>query len=83
MNTGLWIIGGAVVVVFGFLWKTGQLARLKNYWDETMAEMHKCAWPTWNELKGSTIVVMISIAILGGFTMLVDAILVWCARHIT
>ena len=72
-----------VAVVFGILWKTGQLLRLKKYWDETYIELQKCTWPTWAELRGSTIVVFISIIILGGFTMLVDAIMVWCVRHIT
>jgi len=36
----------------------------------------KCTWPSWPELKGSTVVIFISIIILGGFTMLVDRVLV-------
>jgi preprotein translocase subunit SecE len=67
-----WIvaIGGTVF----YLWKTGQLLRLSAYVMETREELRKCNWPTWNELKGSTVVVIISMALLGGFTMGVDAI---------
>lgn len=70
--------------VFGYMWYAGQLVRLKKYWDEVKVDVfQKCSWPTWNELKGSTVVVFISIVILGGFTVLVDAIMVWCVRHLT
>jgi preprotein translocase subunit SecE len=72
-----------VAGLFALLWYSGQLVRMRNYVLETREELKKCTWPTWAELKGSTLVVFISIAILGGFTMLVDAILVWCVRHIT
>lgn len=61
-----------IAVAFAILWWSGQLVRIKNYIDETRDELRKCTWPTWNELKGSTVVVMISIAILGGFTVSVD-----------
>jgi preprotein translocase subunit SecE len=63
-----------VGVVFAILWWSGQLLRLSNYIEETREELKKCTWPTWAELKGSTVVVMISIAIIGGFTMAVDAL---------
>jgi preprotein translocase subunit SecE len=58
--------------VFAFLWWKGHLKRLSGYIAETREELKKCTWPTWVELKGSTVVVVISIAILGGFTFLVD-----------
>jgi len=71
-----------IAAAFAVLWYSGQLMRLKTYWDETYVELQKCTWPTWGELKGSTVVVFISIAIIGGFTMLVDVILVWFVRHV-
>jgi preprotein translocase subunit SecE len=37
-----------------------------------MEELKKCTWPTWEELNGSTIVVIVSVALLGGFTVLID-----------
>ena len=64
------LIGAAVI----YLWKTGQLMRLSLYVRETREELKKCNWPTWAELKGSTVVVMISIALLGGFTVVVDRV---------
>jgi preprotein translocase subunit SecE len=68
----IWI--GLLVVAFGLAWYGGQLTRLANYWRETMEEMKKCTWPTWAELRGSTLVVFIAIAILGVFTFVVDLV---------
>ncbi len=39
---------------------------------ETKDELLKCAWPTRTELRDSTIVVIVAIAILGVFTMVSD-----------
>jgi preprotein translocase subunit SecE len=72
-----------IAVIFAILWWSGQLVRLKTYCDETWIELQKCNWPTWNELKGSTVVVMISIAILGGFTVAVDLLFTFVVRWIT
>ena len=41
---------------------------------ETREELKKCSWPTWDELKGSTVVITISIVLLGGFIVLVDQV---------
>jgi preprotein translocase subunit SecE len=59
-------------VTFGVLWRKGYLARFANYIAETREELKKCTWPTWEELKGSTTVVSISILLLGLFTVGVD-----------
>lgn len=77
----IWVV--VVGVVFGVLWKTGQLLRLANYIQETKEELKKCTWPSRDELKGSTIVVLISILLLGGFTMGVDWLLLLFVRGIT
>ena len=66
------VVVAVVGAVFALLWKQGYLARLANYMAETREELKKCTWPSWDELKGSTIVVMISILLLGGFTVVVD-----------
>src|SRR5207247_8934077 len=77
----IWVvIAGAV---FGFLWWQGQLQRLATYVQQTREELKKCTWPTWDELKGSTVVVAISIGLLGGFTMAVDFIFAMLVRWIT
>ena len=62
------VIAGAVA----YMWRAGHLARLANYIRETRVELEKCTWPSWAELRGSTVVVMISLALLGGFTVVSD-----------
>jgi len=74
---------GAVAVIVFMLWRGGQFMRLANFTRETRDEVMKCSWPTWNELKGSTVVVMISIALLGGFTAGVDAIFMFVMRIVS
>jgi preprotein translocase subunit SecE len=77
----IWVV--AIGVVFGILWKTGQLLRLANYVQETKEELKKCTWPSWDELKGSTLVVLFSILALGAFTMGIDWLLLLFVRGIT
>lgn len=62
-------------VTFGILWWQGQLKRLADYVAETREELKKCTWPTWVELKGSTVVVSVAIALLGLFTVATDFVL--------
>jgi len=72
-TTFIWI--AVIAVIFGLLWWKGQIQRLSAYWQQTVEELKKCTWPTWDELKGSTVVVMVSIALLGAFTFVVDKVL--------
>jgi preprotein translocase subunit SecE len=39
---------------------------------ETWDELLKCTWPTWTELRDSTVVVVVAVAILGVFTSISD-----------
>jgi preprotein translocase subunit SecE len=73
VTIGIW--AGVIGVVFAILWFTGNLLKLRNYILETREELRKCTWPTWEELRGSTVVVMISIFLLGVFTVVIDQIL--------
>ena len=73
----------AVAAVFGVLWRTGQLLRLSSYVAGTKEELKKCTWPSREELKGSTIVVLVSILLLGGFTMGIDWLLLLFVKGIT
>jgi len=67
------IIGIVVAtVVFTLLWRQGAFLKLSGYFRETQEELKKCTWPTWDDLVGSTVVVMVSVALLGGFTVGVD-----------
>ena len=72
-----------VAVVFAFLWRKGHFLRFTTYVQETREELRKCTWPSWEELKGSTVVVMISIALLGGFTFGVDVVIAFLVRAMT
>jgi preprotein translocase subunit SecE len=69
----IWL--AVIVAIFGVLWWKGQIQRLSAYWQQTVEELKKCTWPTWDELKGSTIVVSVAIILLGLFTFVVDQIL--------
>jgi preprotein translocase subunit SecE len=70
------LVWAAVIgAVFGYLWWQGQVRRFALYIQETREELKKCSWPSWEELKGSTVVIAISIALLGCFTVVVDLVL--------
>ena len=69
--------------LFVYLWRKGHLVQMSQYVAETREELRKCTWPSWEELKGSTVVVMISIFILGLFTMGVDFVLTIFVRSVT
>lgn len=62
-------------MVFAVLWYKGYLVKIRQYVEETKEELRKCTWPTWEELKGNTTVVMITMALLGVFTVVVDFVL--------
>jgi len=70
------------LVAFTILWRKGAFLRLSNYWNETKEELRKCTWPTWEELTGSTAVVIISVGVLGGFTVGVDYVVTMLIRVI-
>ncbi len=50
--------------------------KITTVYQETMAELRKCTWPTWDELVESTVVVIVSVAILGLFVAVTD----WVVR---
>ena len=72
VKIGIW--GAVVGAIFVVLWRKGYLLQLTNYVQQTREELRKCTWPTWEELKGSTMVIAISIVLLGGFIVLVDQV---------
>ena len=66
--------GGVIAALFGILWWKGYVARLRLYCQETWQELKpgRCSWPTWNELRGSTVLIAVTIILLGAFISLVD-----------
>jgi len=77
----IWIV--VIGAIFGFLWQRGYLVRIRDYCAETQEELKKCTWPSVDELKGSTVVVMLTIVLLGLFTVSVDWLLSMVIRLIT
>jgi preprotein translocase subunit SecE len=71
------IIVWAVVIggLFGVLWWQGQIQRLALYVAQTREELRKCNWPTAEELKGSTTLIIIMILMLGLYIYVIDQVL--------
>jgi preprotein translocase SecE subunit len=61
-----------LAVVFAFLWKKGYVAALARFSGETKQELLKCSWPSAEELKGSTIVVVVATLCIAVFTFFSD-----------
>ena len=53
----------------------GIIDRSATFLREVRGEMQKVTWPTWNELKGQTLVVIIAVLIIAAFIGVVDLIL--------
>ena len=75
LTIAIWVV--AIGSVFAYLWWQGQIRRFATYIQETREELKKCTWPTWEELKGSTVLIAITIALMGGFVRVVDMVLVF------
>ena len=48
------------------------IRRTRTFLNETTVELKKSIWPTWKELRDSTIVVLIATALLGAYIALAD-----------
>ncbi|MDD2240349.1 MAG: preprotein translocase subunit SecE [Kiritimatiellae bacterium] len=48
---------------------------VRGFLGEVGAELKKCAWPTRSELFDSTVVVILSVALLAGFVAVCDVVL--------
>jgi preprotein translocase subunit SecE len=81
--TKLLIWAAVVGVAFAFLWWKGYLLQISNYVQLVREELRKCTWPTWDELKGSTAVVTISMLLLGAFIVLSDIVFVFIVNLIS
>ncbi|RKY57075.1 MAG: preprotein translocase subunit SecE [Candidatus Neomarinimicrobiota bacterium] len=49
--------------------------KIRDFFNGVVFEMKKVSWPTWQELKGSTVVVLILSLILAVFLFVVDLVL--------
>jgi len=69
-------------VIFVLLVRRGAFLRVSGFFRETEEELRKCTWPSWDELKGSTVVVLVAIALLGAFTVGIDFVVAWIVQAI-
>ena len=51
------------------------IKKIRNYFEEIRFEMKKVSWPTWDELKGSTYVVLSFSVLVAVFLFVVDLVL--------
>ena len=56
---------------------------IQKYYDETVEQLKKCTWPSWNELYESTVVVVTSMVLLTIFVLVVDWVCGAAVRFIT
>jgi preprotein translocase subunit SecE len=47
-------------------------SKIRTFYKETMQELSKASWPDFQELRGSTFVVVLGVAILGFFISVSD-----------
>jgi preprotein translocase subunit SecE len=57
--------------------------RFQNYLKDVVAELKKVTWPTWDELKGATVAVILFSVISSLYVLGVDSILLWGVNQIT
>jgi preprotein translocase subunit SecE len=81
-NLGLFIWIAVIGALFGFAWRQGYLMRVSEYLAETREELRKCAWPSNEELWGSTKVVMVTMLLLTAFTVIVDLVVTQLVRWV-
>jgi len=58
-------------------------AKVRSFYKETMSELGKASWPSFSELRESTIVVVIGVIILGFFISVSDFSLSNWVEYIT
>jgi preprotein translocase subunit SecE len=48
--------------------------RLSNFLHEVRVEMDKVSWPSWSEVRSTTVVVIITVALFGVFFLFTDSV---------
>jgi len=60
----------------------GSWTGIKNFFSEVITETKKVTWPTFKEVRDTTIVVIIAVFIFGVFLYLVDLALAAILKHL-
>ena len=58
------------------------MRKVQQYVSESIQELKQVTWPTWEELKGSTLVVMLFSFIMGCYIAALDVGLSWIVNQI-
>jgi len=56
------------------------ISKLSQFLRDVQAELLKCNWPSWPELRQSTLVVVVSFLIMGAFVSASDQLLQFLVR---
>ncbi|GAB1372010.1 hypothetical protein MASR1M45_20720 [Candidatus Kapaibacterium sp.] len=51
------------------------VAKIKKFSNEVVAEMKKVSWPSRDQLRESTVVVIVVTGIITGFTFIIDELM--------
>jgi len=49
--------------------------RLREYWEELKGEMQRVTWPSWNQVRATTIVVIVAVFAFAAYFAAVDLVL--------
>lgn len=52
----------------------GPIGKLQDFFDEVKVELKKVSWPSWEEVKASTQVVLVLLGILAGLVWVYDLV---------
>ena len=67
--------GGSGLPVPGFLQRVGEYpGRLRQFLHEVRVEMRQVNWPSWDDVKSTTTVVVITVAFFAVFFLLTDTV---------
>jgi len=62
---------------------TNPIPKIREFLTEVFVELKKSAWPTRSELVDSTLVVLVTVIILGIFVSAADVVFAWAIRWLT
>ena len=51
------------------------ISKTSDFLSDVRSEMSKVTWPTWMELRGQTLVVIIAVLVIAAFIYVVDLVL--------
>ena len=62
---------------------TNPIPKIRGFFNEVVEEFRKSAWPTRTELVDSTVVVLVSVIVLGLFVCTADNVFAWFINWLT